>query len=219
MHSCKIWIGAGPARAISSLRFLANSLAWERATSPAAPGRLIGRTDGPDRAFSGCFAKKPSNFNEINPQSCPRPPLSPARRRRTSSSSERSGLLRASLQLRPPPRLSSFGLPLACRASPPQRSPRSSSAPPAASPAHRASPPRLSRSGLLARRVSTPRLRPPLRAVPLRHASRRSPVSLARRAFPRLTPHAPESRLPPFSQRLPDGSSPTICSGRAPLAL
>ena len=183
--------------------------------SPAAPGRPIGRTDGPDRAFSGCFAKKPSNFNEINSQSCPRPPLSPARRRRTSSSSERSGLLRASLQLRPPPRLSSFGLPLARRASPPRRSPRSSSAPPAASPAHRASPPRLSRSGLLlARRVSTPRLRPPLRAVPLRHASRRSPVSPARRAFPRLTPHAPESRLPPFSQRLPDGSSPT--TSRAP---
>ena len=39
-----------------------DSLAWERATSPAAPDRRIGRTDGLDRASPGYFAKK-------NPQS------------------------------------------------------------------------------------------------------------------------------------------------------
>jgi len=48
-------------------------LAGERATSPAFPGRSIGRTDGPDRANRGIFAKKPSTFSRINPQS--RPPL------------------------------------------------------------------------------------------------------------------------------------------------
>ena len=52
-----------------SLRFLANSLARERATSPANPGRRIGRADGPDRAFPGHFVKKPSNLREINPRS------------------------------------------------------------------------------------------------------------------------------------------------------
>jgi len=54
---------------ISSLRFLANSLARERATSPANPGRRIGRADGPDRTFPGHFVKKPSNLREINPRS------------------------------------------------------------------------------------------------------------------------------------------------------
>ena len=74
----------------------------------------------------------------------------------------------ASLQLRPPPHLSSFGLPLARHASPPRRSPRSSSGPLPASPACRASPPHLSISGLpLACRASPPCLRPP----PARRAS------------------------------------------------
>jgi len=35
-----------------------DSLAWERAMSPAAPDRRIGRTDGPDCASPGYFAKK-----------------------------------------------------------------------------------------------------------------------------------------------------------------
>jgi hypothetical protein len=39
------------------------------ATSPAIPGRRIGRADGPDRASFGHFAKKFLIFNEINPQS------------------------------------------------------------------------------------------------------------------------------------------------------
>ena len=56
-----------------------DSLAWERATSPAAPDRRIGRTDGLDRASPGYFAKKPSKFDEINPRSgfpLSSPPLS-----------------------------------------------------------------------------------------------------------------------------------------------
>ena len=44
------------------------------ATSPALLGRRIGRVNGPERARRGFFAKKPSNFSRINPQS--RPPLS-----------------------------------------------------------------------------------------------------------------------------------------------
>ena len=39
------------------------------ATSPAVPGRRIGRMNGLDLAFSDHFAKKPSNFIEINPRS------------------------------------------------------------------------------------------------------------------------------------------------------
>ena len=46
-----------------------DSLAWERATSPAAPDRRIGRTDGPDRASPDYFTKRPSKFDEINPRS------------------------------------------------------------------------------------------------------------------------------------------------------
>jgi len=41
------------------------------ATSPAIPGRRIGRVNGPERARLVFFAKKPSNFTEINPQSRP----------------------------------------------------------------------------------------------------------------------------------------------------
>jgi len=39
-----------------------DSHAWERATSPAAPDRRIGRTDGPDCASPGYFAKKSSKI-------------------------------------------------------------------------------------------------------------------------------------------------------------
>lgn len=39
----------------------------KQATSPTIPGRPIGRTDGLDRASLGHFAKKPSDFTEINP--------------------------------------------------------------------------------------------------------------------------------------------------------
>jgi hypothetical protein len=46
------------------------------ATSPANPGRQIGRADGPDRACFGHFSKKPSHFRRINLQSRPRPPSS-----------------------------------------------------------------------------------------------------------------------------------------------
>ena len=41
---------------IFTLLFLANSLAWERATSPAALGCPIECADGPDLVFSGHFA-------------------------------------------------------------------------------------------------------------------------------------------------------------------
>jgi len=39
------------------------------ATSPAFPGRPIGRANGLDLPFPGHFAKKSSDFTEINPQS------------------------------------------------------------------------------------------------------------------------------------------------------
>ena len=39
------------------------------ATSPAVPGRWIGRTNGLDLVFSGYFAKKTLGFIEINPRS------------------------------------------------------------------------------------------------------------------------------------------------------
>ena len=39
------------------------------ATSPAFPGRPIGRAKGLDLPFPGHFAKKSSDFKEINPQS------------------------------------------------------------------------------------------------------------------------------------------------------
>ena len=41
----------------------------KQATSLAIPGRRIGRTNGPDRAFFCHFAKKSSNLREINPRS------------------------------------------------------------------------------------------------------------------------------------------------------
>ena len=41
----------------------------KQATSPGIRGRPIGPTNGPDRANLGHFAKRPSNFVEINPQS------------------------------------------------------------------------------------------------------------------------------------------------------
>ena len=41
------------------------------ATSPALLGRRIGLADGPDRAHTDLFTKKPSNFSRINPQSMP----------------------------------------------------------------------------------------------------------------------------------------------------
>ena len=66
--------GPGPAdrrrpvlHAHLTLRSLANSLVWERATSPAAPGRLIGRADSPDLVFFGYFTQKSLNFLEIQP--------------------------------------------------------------------------------------------------------------------------------------------------------
>lgn len=40
------------------------------ATSLAFLGRRIRLTNGQDRASPGLFAKKPSNFSRINPQSC-----------------------------------------------------------------------------------------------------------------------------------------------------
>ena len=39
------------------------------ATSPAVPGRRIGRMNGLDLAFPDHFAKKLSNFSKINSQS------------------------------------------------------------------------------------------------------------------------------------------------------
>jgi len=41
------------------------------ATSSVFVGRRIGHTNGLDRALPGHFAKKPSKFNRINPQSMP----------------------------------------------------------------------------------------------------------------------------------------------------
>jgi len=47
----------------------AQTVARQRATSPAFRCRSIGRADGPDRAIRGHFTKKPFNFSEINPRS------------------------------------------------------------------------------------------------------------------------------------------------------
>jgi len=46
------------------------------ATSPAVPGRPIGRADGPDRAFLSHFAKQSLDFREINPWKSTRGPAS-----------------------------------------------------------------------------------------------------------------------------------------------
>ena len=48
--------------AISNSLILDQARARHRATSPAIPGRRIGRADGLDLAFSGHFAKKSSNL-------------------------------------------------------------------------------------------------------------------------------------------------------------
>jgi len=49
------------------------------ATSPAFPGRPIGRTDGSDRANPKIFTKKPFYYWKINPQSLRSAPRRPRR--------------------------------------------------------------------------------------------------------------------------------------------
>lgn len=89
-----------------SLQYDSRNKRWPAsvATSPVFPGRPIEHTDGPDRANSRSFTKKPFYYWKINPQSLNprlRPPLAPA----------------------PPPRLEDLSPPLrraACRGSAPR---------------------------------------------------------------------------------------------------
>ena len=54
-----------PQRTISILLNAAQARPRHRATSPAIPGRRIGRVDGLDLAFPGHFAKKSSNLGHF----------------------------------------------------------------------------------------------------------------------------------------------------------